>query len=65
MVLIFNMRELIDDLNDIKLAIFDLDGVIYRGDTLIPQADRIIKELKKRSIKVVYNSNNSTATRKT
>ena len=59
------MRELIDDLNDIKLAIFDLDGVIYRGDILIPQADRIIEELKKRSIKVVYNSNNSTVTRKT
>jgi len=59
------MHELIDDLKDIKLAIFDLDGVIYRGDTLIPNADNIIKEFKARSIKVVYNSNNSTATRQT
>ncbi|MFX1308100.1 MAG: HAD-IIA family hydrolase, partial [Promethearchaeota archaeon] len=59
------MRELIEDLKDIKLAIFDLDGVIYRGDTLISRADKIIKELKAYSIKVVYNSNNSTATRQT
>ena len=57
------MKELIDELKNIKLAIFDLDGVIYRGKTLIPNADKIIKELKKYSIKVVYNSNNSTITR--
>ncbi|MFX1386439.1 MAG: HAD-IIA family hydrolase [Promethearchaeota archaeon] len=59
------MRELIEDLKGIKLAIFDLDGVIYRGDTLISRTDKIIKELKTYSIKVVYNSNNSTATRQT
>ncbi len=57
------MRQLVDNLNFIKLAIFDLDGVIFRGNTLIPNADKIIKELKANSIKVVYNSNNSTATR--
>ncbi|MFX1303379.1 MAG: HAD-IIA family hydrolase [Promethearchaeota archaeon] len=59
------MRELIDDLESIELAIFDLDGVIYRGDNLIPNSDKIIADLKERSIKVVYNSNNSTATRQT
>ncbi len=58
------MKELIDELKNIKLAIFDLDGVIYRSRSLIPNADNIIQELKERSIKVVYNSNNSTATRK-
>ena len=57
------MRELIDDLKNIELAIFDLDGVIYRGDTLIPHSDEIVKELKERSIKVVFNSNHSTVTR--
>ncbi len=57
------MRELIDDLKDIKLAIFDLDGVIYRGNTLIPGVDDIITHLKKLSIQVVFNSNNSTLTR--
>ncbi|MFX0024352.1 MAG: HAD-IIA family hydrolase [Candidatus Hermodarchaeota archaeon] len=59
------MRALIDELKDLKLAIFDLDGVIYRGEALIPNTDNIIIELKEHSIKVVYNSNNSTATRKT
>ncbi|MHA1526125.1 MAG: HAD-IIA family hydrolase [Promethearchaeota archaeon] len=57
------MRQLINDLKDIKLAIFDLDGVIYRGQSLVPNADKIIKELNLLSIKIVYNSNNSTITR--
>ena len=57
------MRELVDELKGIELAIFDLDGVIYRGDTLISNNDQVIQELKDISIKVVYNSNNSTVTR--
>lgn len=57
------MREFIDKLNHIELAIFDLDGVIYRGKTLIPNVNEIIEELKEHSIRVVYNSNNSTITR--
>ncbi|MBA7708545.1 Acid sugar phosphatase [subsurface metagenome] len=59
------MCELLDDLKNIRLAIFDLDGVVYRGNTLIPNADKVINKLKDLSIKVVYNSNNSTVTRKT
>ncbi len=58
------MRELVDELKNIELAIFDLDGVIYRGDILISNSDKVIQELKDISIKVVYNSNNSTVTRK-
>jgi len=57
------MRKLINELKDIKLAIFDLDGVIYRGDSLISNSDKVINDLKEISVKVVYNSNNSTATR--
>ena len=57
------MKKLIDDLNAIKLAIFDLDGVIYRGNSLLPYVTNTVEELKKNSIRVVYNSNNSTATR--
>jgi len=57
------MRELISELKDIKLAIFDLDGVIYRGDSLISNSNKVISDLKENSVKVVYNSNNSTATR--
>lgn len=57
------MRQLIDKLKDIRLAIFDLDGIIYRGEALIPNVDKVIQDLKDLSIKVTYNSNNSTATR--
>ncbi len=57
------MRELVDELKDIELAIFDLDGVIYRGDILISNSDKVIQGLKDISIKVVYHSNNSTVTR--
>ena len=57
------MSRLIQELNGIKLAIFDLDGVIYRGNSLIKGVKQVIKDLKDLSIKVVYNSNNSTATR--
>ena len=57
------MRKLIDQLKDIELAIFDLDGVIYRGDKLISDSDKVITALKELKIKVVYNSNNSTITR--
>jgi len=56
------MRKLIDELKDIELAIFDLDGVIYRGDKLIPDSDKVITALKELRVKVVYNSNNSTIT---
>ncbi|MHA1510065.1 MAG: HAD-IIA family hydrolase, partial [Promethearchaeota archaeon] len=57
------MRKLIEQLKDLELAIFDLDGVIYRGDKLLPDSDNVIKSLKELKIKVVYNSNNSTITR--
>lgn len=59
------MLELLELLKNIQLAIFDLDGVVYRGESLILGADKVIKRLKELSIKVVYNSNNSTATRET
>jgi HAD superfamily hydrolase (TIGR01457 family) len=59
------MLKLINSLKHIKLCIFDLDGVVYRGNMLIPNTDKIINELKDLSIKVVYNSNNSTITRQT
>jgi len=59
------MSELIKELQGTKIAIFDLDGVIYRGKDLIPNVDKNIQRLKDKSIKIAYNSNNSTATRQT
>ena len=57
------MKKLITALKATKLVIFDLDGVIYRGNSLLSNVNYVIEELKKKSIKVVYNTNNSTATR--
>lgn len=57
------MSQLIKELKGTEIAIFDLDGVIYRGTELIPNADKIVQRLKDLSIKIAYNSNNSTATR--
>ncbi len=57
------MKKLITTLKATRLAIFDLDGVIYRGNLLLPNVNYVIEELKKNFIKVVYNTNNSTATR--
>lgn len=57
------MPQLIDNLKDMKLAIFDLDGVIYHGTNVIPGVKKVIDLLKALSIRVVFNSNNSTLTR--
>jgi len=42
--------------------IFDLDGTIYRGEHLIPQADKVINHLKASGKKVVFVSNKTTGT---
>lgn len=55
--------KLIEELNDIAMFIFDLDGVIYRGKKMINHSDIIIKSLRKRGLDVIFNTNNSTETR--
>lgn len=40
--------------------IFDMDGTIYLGDDLLPGAERMINELRRRSIPVRFLSNNPT-----
>lgn len=42
--------------------IFDLDGCIYRGDTAIPGADKVISSLNARGKKILFVTNNSTRT---
>jgi len=41
-------------------AIIDLDGTVYRGDTLLPGADRTIERLRERGIETLFVSNNPT-----
>jgi NagD protein len=42
--------------------IFDLDGTLYLGDALLPQASETIATLRKRGAAVVFLSNNPTRT---
>lgn len=47
----------------IKGLIFDLDGTVYRGDSLIPGADTAIAWLRENGIRVVFLSNKPLQTR--
>jgi len=51
-------------INDYDLFIFDLDGVIYTGNILVPNADVIIEKLKSKNKKIYFLTNNSTKTRR-
>ena len=46
-----------------KGFIFDLDGTVYVGDQLIPDADRVIRLIRERGRKVVFLSNKPIQTR--
>jgi len=46
-----------------KGFIFDLDGTVYVGDQLIPDADRVIQLIRERGRKVVFLSNKPIRTR--
>ncbi len=52
-----------DIARQIKVVIFDLDGVIYRGHTAIPGAADVTKWLETNGYKVYYFTNNSTKSR--
>jgi 4-nitrophenyl phosphatase len=41
-------------------AIIDLDGTVYRGETLLPGADRAIERLQARGVETLFVSNNPT-----
>jgi 4-nitrophenyl phosphatase len=47
----------------LKAVVFDLDGVIYRGKTLIPHAAEAVQWARDRGLCVRFLTNNSTLTR--
>jgi 4-nitrophenyl phosphatase len=47
----------------IKAVIFDLDGVLYRGERALPGAVDVVARLRKSGKRVLYATNNSTRTR--
>ena len=48
--------------NKYNSFIFDLDGTVYRGENIIPNADRTINLLKQLGKKVIFISNKTTGT---
>lgn len=46
-----------------ELFVFDLDGVIYRGNKVLPGAKQILKALRNRPVKIFFLTNNSSRTR--
>ncbi len=47
-----------------KGVLLDMDGVIYRGSSMIPSADRFIASLKEANIPFLFLTNNSRSTRR-
>src|SRR6185369_11692307 len=43
--------------------LIDMDGVVYGGDTMIPEADKFIARLVKEGIPFMFMTNNSQRTR--
>jgi len=50
-------------MDEIKLLIFDLDGVIYRGNSPLPGARETIESLRQAGKAIAFLTNNSTLTR--
>jgi phosphoglycolate/pyridoxal phosphate phosphatase family enzyme len=51
--------------NDIDAVIFDCDGVIYRGPSMIPNADKVVRMLYAMKKRVFFLSNNASKTLQT
>jgi 4-nitrophenyl phosphatase len=47
----------------VPVAIFDMDGVLYRGSILMPDAKETVERLRRAGWQVFFATNNSTATR--
>ena len=49
-------------LENLDALVFDLDGVVYRGDSIIPGAPEAIKRVRQRGQRAVFATNNATRT---
>ena len=57
-----NGVEMISLLKKYKAFLLDLDGTIYRGKEVIPEASGFIEQLKEKGFPFLYLTNNSSAT---
>ena len=49
----------------LKVALFDLDGTVYRGERLLPEIDRVIAALRDAGVQVRFLTNTATERRQT
>lgn len=56
------MGDAVKDLRDAQAFILDLDGVVYRGNSLLPGARELVQWADETGRKAMYVSNNSFAT---
>ncbi len=47
------------DLTSVRAFIFDLDGCVYRGETLVPGVEELLRRLRQRRRQVCFLTNNS------
>lgn len=47
-------------LEGLDALVFDLDGVVYRGDAVVPGAREAIEAVRRRGLRVVFATNNAT-----
>ena len=50
------------DLRDLRALLIDMDGVLYRGDTVLPGAREMLDTLRRRGIPHLFLTNNSSRT---
>lgn len=48
-----------NELKDKKLFVFDMDGTIYLGERVFPEAQRLIKRLRREGRRVLFFTNNA------
>ena len=51
-------------LDSVDVFIFDCDGVIWKGDSLIPGVPEVLEKLRAAGKKIFFVTNNSTKSRK-
>lgn len=53
------MEKKLERLNDIELFVLDMDGTIYLGEQVFPEALRFVKEAREKGKKVIFFTNNA------
>jgi 4-nitrophenyl phosphatase len=56
-----NLKEWLDSMDTF---VFDCDGVLWLGSTLIPQVKEVLEKLQSRSKRLLFVSNNSSQSRR-